>query len=138
MPPIWGHLFLAEKEGFEPSMSYQPIHEFQSCAINRARRLLHALIYLFMFSNYDIIRYFCPDVKPFFANLQRFAPEVRKTGLTENFLDFALDNSGNRSIMKYRTKVRKRFKGKESGLKRNKAAPKGTTLFQDWKRKKEK
>ena len=31
---------LAEKEGFEPSMSYQPIHEFQSCAINRARRLL--------------------------------------------------------------------------------------------------
>ncbi len=32
---------LAEKEGFEPSMSYQPIHEFQSCAINRARRLLH-------------------------------------------------------------------------------------------------
>ena len=34
---------LAEKEGFEPSMSYQPIHEFQSCAINRARRLLHIL-----------------------------------------------------------------------------------------------
>ena len=31
---------MAEKEGFEPSMSYQPIHEFQSCAINRARRLL--------------------------------------------------------------------------------------------------
>lgn len=32
---------MAEKEGFEPSMSFQPIHEFQSCAINRARRLLH-------------------------------------------------------------------------------------------------
>ena len=37
---------MAEKEGFEPSMSYQPIHEFQSCAINRARRLLHALLVL--------------------------------------------------------------------------------------------
>ena len=34
---------LAEKEGFEPSMRYQRIHEFQSCAINRARRLLHCL-----------------------------------------------------------------------------------------------
>ena len=38
---VSARLFLAEKEGFEPSMSYQPIHEFQSCAINRARRLLH-------------------------------------------------------------------------------------------------
>ena len=33
-------LNLAEREGFEPSMSFQPIHEFQSCAINRARRPL--------------------------------------------------------------------------------------------------
>ena len=41
---------LAEKEGFEPSMSYQPIHEFQSCAINRARRLLHSLLLLFHYS----------------------------------------------------------------------------------------
>ena len=31
---------LAEREGFEPSMVL-PIHEFQSCAINRARRSLH-------------------------------------------------------------------------------------------------
>ncbi len=31
---------MAEREGFEPSMVL-PIHEFQSCAINRARRSLH-------------------------------------------------------------------------------------------------
>ena len=31
---------LAEREGFEPSMGLT-IHEFQSCAINRARRSLH-------------------------------------------------------------------------------------------------
>ena len=129
---------MAEKEGFEPSMSYQPIHEFQSCAINRARRLLHALIYSFMLLNYDIIRYFRPDVKPFFVNLRRFAPEVRKTGLTENFFDFTVDKSKIRSIIKYRTKVRRQVNSKESGLKRNKAAPGGMTLFQDWKRKKEK
>ena len=36
---------LAEREGFEPSMVL-PIHEFQSCAINRARRSLHAGVFI--------------------------------------------------------------------------------------------
>ena len=48
------HSCLAEKEGFEPSMSYQPIHEFQSCAINRARRLLHSLLFVQSY-NYSLI-----------------------------------------------------------------------------------
>jgi hypothetical protein len=27
---------VAEREGFEPSMSYQPIHTFQACSLNRS------------------------------------------------------------------------------------------------------
>ena len=55
---------LAEKEGFEPSMSYQPIHEFQSCAINRARRLLHTFMPFYL-SDLIIITAFFTIVKGF-------------------------------------------------------------------------
>ena len=32
---------MAEKEGFEPSISFWDIHDFQSCALGRTTRLLH-------------------------------------------------------------------------------------------------
>ena len=32
---------MAEKEGFEPSIPLWGIHDFQSCALDRATRLLH-------------------------------------------------------------------------------------------------
>ena len=32
---------VAEKEGFEPSRRFCRLHEFQSCALDQARRLLH-------------------------------------------------------------------------------------------------
>ena len=32
---------LAEKEGFEPSKPFWGLHDFQSCALDQARRLLH-------------------------------------------------------------------------------------------------
>ena len=35
-------VLLAEKEGFEPSRRVWRLHDFQSCALDRARRLLHA------------------------------------------------------------------------------------------------
>ena len=35
---------MAEKEGFEPSKPFWGLHDFQSCALDQARRLLHNLI----------------------------------------------------------------------------------------------
>ena len=33
---------MAEKEGFEPSIPFWGIHDFQSCALDQTTRLLHA------------------------------------------------------------------------------------------------
>lgn len=33
---------MAEKEGFEPSKPFCGLHDFQSCALDRTRRLLHS------------------------------------------------------------------------------------------------
>ena len=35
-------MVMAEKEGFEPSIPLWGIHDFQSCALDRATRLLHS------------------------------------------------------------------------------------------------
>ena len=40
---------MAEKEGFEPSIPLWGIHDFQSCALDQATRLLHALFGLLSF-----------------------------------------------------------------------------------------
>ena len=40
---------LAEKEGFEPSIPLWGIHDFQSCALDQATRLLHVLFGLLTF-----------------------------------------------------------------------------------------
>ena len=29
-------MYMAEREGFEPSMSYKPIHTFQACSFNHS------------------------------------------------------------------------------------------------------
>ncbi len=34
---------MAEKEGFEPSNGFLPLHDFQWCALDRATRLLHVI-----------------------------------------------------------------------------------------------
>ena len=34
---------MAEKEGFEPSIPFWGIHDFQSCALDQTTRLLHAV-----------------------------------------------------------------------------------------------
>ena len=41
--------FVAEKEGFEPSIPLWGIHDFQSCALDQATRLLHVLFGLLTF-----------------------------------------------------------------------------------------
>ena len=40
---------MAEKEGFEPSIPLWGIHDFQSCALDQATRLLHVLFGLLTF-----------------------------------------------------------------------------------------
>ena len=40
---------MAEKEGFEPSIPLWGIHDFQSCALDQATRLLHVLFGLLSF-----------------------------------------------------------------------------------------
>ena len=32
----WGSLYLAEREGFEPSIRYKRIHTFQACAFSHS------------------------------------------------------------------------------------------------------
>ena len=39
-------VFLAEKEGFEPSKPFWGLHDFQSCALDQARRLLRKCVLL--------------------------------------------------------------------------------------------
>ena len=68
---------MAEKEGFEPSMRYQRIHEFQSCAINRARRLLHCL---------NSISETCSFVKSSFLFFAVFPLLFSKTAIDANHL----------------------------------------------------
>ena len=42
-------VFVAEKKGFEPLIPLWGIHDFQSCALDQATRLLHALFGLLSF-----------------------------------------------------------------------------------------
>ena len=35
--------YMAEKEGFEPSKPFWGLHDFQSCALDQARRLLQVV-----------------------------------------------------------------------------------------------
>ncbi len=73
--PNLGHFYLAEKEGFEPSMSYQPIHEFQSCAINRARRLLHNTDLSVRLRTMTLYAIFGSMSRPFLRKIRVFLPE---------------------------------------------------------------
>ena len=54
---------MAEKEGFEPSIPLWGIHDFQSCALDRATRLLHEIV---RYGTNVIIRPGTPNVNTFF------------------------------------------------------------------------
>ena len=54
---------MAEKEGFEPSIPLWGIHDFQSCALDRATRLLHIVVRI---GTNVIIRPGTPNVNTFF------------------------------------------------------------------------
>lgn len=60
--------FVAEKEGFEPSIPLWGIHDFQSCALDQATRLLHVLFGLLSFQivSLHIIIKICHKVKSHF------------------------------------------------------------------------
>ncbi len=73
-------------------MSFQPIHEFQSCAINRARRLLHTWFNRSNSANYDIIRYFSEVVKWFLQIYSFLLPESAKMDFGGIFLILRLTN----------------------------------------------
>lgn len=59
---------MAEKEGFEPSIPLWGIHDFQSCALDQATRLLHVLFGLLSFQivSLHIIIKICHKVKSHF------------------------------------------------------------------------
>ena len=57
--PEDGCYFLAEKEGFEPSIPFWGIHDFQSCALGQLRDFSKSLFSV----SQDILQYFCLFVK---------------------------------------------------------------------------
>ncbi len=57
---------MAEKEGFEPSIPLWGIHDFQSCALDRATRLLHVKNILSIKISLVIINYLSDKVKCLF------------------------------------------------------------------------
>ena len=57
-----GCYFLAEKEGFEPSIPFWGIHDFQSCALGQLRDFSKSLFSL----SQDILQYLWPFVKTYF------------------------------------------------------------------------
>ena len=54
--------FLAEKEGFEPSIPFWGIHDFQSCALGQLRDFSKSLFSV----SQDILQYLRPFVKTYF------------------------------------------------------------------------
>ena len=62
-PPDGEGFILAEKEGFEPSIPFWGIHDFQSCALGRTTRLLHAGRIEGTYSIQAILLYATPNAK---------------------------------------------------------------------------
>ena len=68
-------IFLAEKEGFEPSIPCWGIHDFQSCALGQLRDFsswFGALIN----DSLNMILQICPIVKDFLQNLSQIFNQV--------------------------------------------------------------
>ena len=65
--------FVAEKEGFEPSIPFWGIHDFQSCALGRTTRLLHSARLIVCCSVVSLNIIICIDdkVKPYFHFFHR-------------------------------------------------------------------
>ena len=65
--------FVAEKEGFEPSIPFWGIHDFQSCALGRTTRLLHGARLIVCCSVVSLNIIICIDdkVKPYFHFFHR-------------------------------------------------------------------
>ena len=70
---------MAEKEGFEPSKPFWGLHDFQSCALDQARRLLHMLfavkIPTKMLNDCIIFIWLCQLDCVFHDIIERFNPE---------------------------------------------------------------
>ena len=65
-------VLLAEKEGFEPSNGFLPLHDFQSCALDRATRLLHVFLRTkspYFVVSFAIINEFIVNVKQKILNI---------------------------------------------------------------------
>ena len=61
---------MAEKEGFEPSIPFWGIHDFQSCALGQLRDFS---IKRFLAVSLDILQYLGRFVKCFFSFFVKFA-----------------------------------------------------------------
>ena len=60
---------MAEKEGFEPSIPFWGIHDFQSCALGQLRDFsMRLLASCRLADDWDMIQHFSPFVKWFFEN----------------------------------------------------------------------
>ena len=66
-------IHVAEKEGFEPSIPFWGIHDFQSCALGRTTRLLHGARLIVCCSVVSLNIIICIDdkVKPYFHFFHR-------------------------------------------------------------------
>ena len=62
-PTKVGVVFMAEKEGFEPSIPFWGIHDFQSCALGQLRDFS---IRRSALADFDIIHHSVPNVKHYF------------------------------------------------------------------------
>ena len=60
--------FLAEKEGFEPSIPFWGIHDFQSCALGQLRDFS---MWRSALADFDIIHDVPPNVKHYFSFFQK-------------------------------------------------------------------
>ena len=77
---------MAEKEGFEPSIPFWGIHDFQSCALGQLRDFS---ILLTCFSvSFDILLYLSEFVNPLFYEKRRYAQKNQLT--TFPFADIIL------------------------------------------------
>ena len=69
----WVVFCLAEKEGFEPSIPFWGIHDFQSCALGQLRDFS---IFALLMDSFDIIQQSAPFVKGFFIIFQKLLPPI--------------------------------------------------------------
>ena len=69
---------MAEKEGFEPSIPFWGIHDFQSCALGQLRDF--SMLPMFAVASLSMIHYFLSFVKCFFPFLQKKCFRASPTG----------------------------------------------------------